>query len=349
MRKPPFGMMARFSGASVWSPTMTSLSLSMYPGACAVIELGIWEMSRTPFLRSSTKSFVSVSQICFVRGVAGAEEGLVALVGRVVQLDEGPDVELPLPEGAAEPLPGRRRGSVFVGCCDAARLVMSRRQARRPAMPSSALVCRAIISSSLVGITHAETRLSGGGDPRSVRGVGARIERHAEPRRRLADAAADLGGVLADPGGEDQRVDAAEHGGERADLLRGLVDEVVDREARRRIGAGEQVAHVVADARDAEQPRLLVEQLLHLGGRAPHRLEEMEDHARIDRARAGAHAEPVERGEAEGAVDALPRPSARRGWRRCRGGRRSRGRRRCPAPPSGSTDAMYSYESPWKP
>src|SRR6478736_4510720 len=31
--------------------------------------------------------------------------------------------------------------------------------ARRPEMPSSAPVCRAIISSSLVGTTHAETRL----------------------------------------------------------------------------------------------------------------------------------------------------------------------------------------------
>ena len=74
MRNPPFGMMARLSGASVWSPTMISFSLSMYPGACAVIELGIWETSRTPFFRSSTNSFVSVSQIFFVRAVAGARK-----------------------------------------------------------------------------------------------------------------------------------------------------------------------------------------------------------------------------------------------------------------------------------
>ena len=32
-------------------------------------------------------------------------------------------------------------------------------QARRPEMPSSAPVCRAIISSSLVGTTQADTRL----------------------------------------------------------------------------------------------------------------------------------------------------------------------------------------------
>ena len=74
MRNPPFGMMARLSGASVCSPTMISLSGRCSPGACAVIELGICEMSSTPFLRSSTNSSVSLSQIFFVRAVAGARK-----------------------------------------------------------------------------------------------------------------------------------------------------------------------------------------------------------------------------------------------------------------------------------
>src|SRR5213075_921456 len=47
IRRPPFGMIARLRGASVWSPTITSFSRSMYPGACAVIELGICETSST--------------------------------------------------------------------------------------------------------------------------------------------------------------------------------------------------------------------------------------------------------------------------------------------------------------
>ena len=97
---------------------------------------------------------------------------------------------------------------------------------------------RAIISSSLVGITQAETRLPA----REIRGpplaIRVRVQVDAEPRRRVADPAADLGRVLADAGGEDERVDAAEHRGERADLLGGAVDEVVDRQLRRRLAAG---------------------------------------------------------------------------------------------------------------
>ena len=54
---------------------MTSFSRSMYPGACAVIELGIWETSSTPFfLRSSTNSASSFFQMPFVRSVAGARK-----------------------------------------------------------------------------------------------------------------------------------------------------------------------------------------------------------------------------------------------------------------------------------
>ena len=41
---------------------------------------------------------------------------------------------------------------------------------------------------------------------------------------------ADFGGVLADAGGEDEAVHAAEHGRHRADLLGGPVDEIVDRQ-----------------------------------------------------------------------------------------------------------------------
>ena len=53
---------------------MISLSRSMYPGACAVMELGICETSSTPFLRSSTNRSVSFFQMPFVRAVAGARK-----------------------------------------------------------------------------------------------------------------------------------------------------------------------------------------------------------------------------------------------------------------------------------
>ena len=66
--------------------------------------------------------------------------------------------------------------------------------------PSSSPVWRAIISSSLVGITHAETLLVAV----EIRGpscvVRVAVEIDAEPRRGVADAAADFGRVLADAG-----------------------------------------------------------------------------------------------------------------------------------------------------
>src|SRR5262245_58983101 len=74
---------------------------------------------------------------------------------------------------------------------------------------------------------HAARR---GGDARTVPLVRCIVEVDAEPGRRVADAAADLGGVLADAGREHETVDATEHGRERADFLGGAIDEVVDRE-----------------------------------------------------------------------------------------------------------------------
>ena len=78
--------------------------------------------------------------------------------------------------------------------------------------PSNAAVCRAIISSSLVGITQAETLLAAVRDARpAVRRLAALVERRcrATPRPRQMRLA-DFGGVLADARGEDQRVEPAE-------------------------------------------------------------------------------------------------------------------------------------------
>ena len=66
-----------------------------------------------------------------------------------------------------------------------------------------------------------------------------------------------------------------------------------------------QIAHVVADAGDAEQPRLLVEHRFHGLRIEAERLEQVEHDAGIDRTGSRAHAQAVERGEAERAVDAL--------------------------------------------
>ena len=182
------------------------------------------------------------------------------------------------------------------------------RYARASTRPSSEDVWRAIISSSLVGITHAETRLPG----RENRGVffalaawSTSMPSHADERQMRLRIS---GRVLADAGGEDERVDAAQHGGEAADLTRRAVDEVVDGQPGGCLRARQQIAHVVADPRDPQQARFLVEDGLHVLGRQLEILEQVEDHAGIDGAGPGAHAESVECGESERAVDALPAP-----------------------------------------
>ena len=79
-------------------------------------------------------------------------------------------------------------------------------------------VWRAIINSSLVGMTHAATRL----EALEMRGpcsrVRLRVELDAEPGGLAAHALADCDGALADAGGEDERVEPAERRGERAQL-----------------------------------------------------------------------------------------------------------------------------------
>ena len=57
---------------------------------------------------------------------------------------------------------------------------------------------------------------------------------------------------------------------------------------------------------DGEQPGFLVEERLDLrGAEGPRPWGQVEDHAGIERAGPGAHAQPVERGESQRAVDAL--------------------------------------------
>src|ERR1700751_5517067 len=53
-------------------------------------------------------------------------------------------------------------------------------------------------------------RRAGRGDARAARAVRRRIEMQSEPGEARADAGAQLGGVLADAGGEDDGVDALE-------------------------------------------------------------------------------------------------------------------------------------------
>jgi hypothetical protein len=111
------------------------------------------------------------------------------------------------------------------------------------------------------------------GDLRALHLVGLEVQLDAQPGAGLDDAAADLGGVLADAGGEDEPVDAAHHAGQPADLPGGAVDEIVHGQAGLGLAASQQVAHVIADAGDTQQARPLVEDGLHVLGREAQPLE----------------------------------------------------------------------------
>src|SRR3546814_4647606 len=71
----------------------------------------------------------------------------------------------------------------------------------------------------------------------------------------------DFGGMLADTGGEDERVQPAERGDQRTEFAADAVDEQVDGPGGMGIVAREQVAHVVTDARDAIEAAVAIEQV----------------------------------------------------------------------------------------
>src|SRR4029078_4579951 len=121
--------------------------------------------------------------------------------------------------------------------------------------PSTAPVWRAIISSPLVGIPHAETRLlrreMHGPCPWLASGSTS-IPSHAEasqmrwpvsgelspmPTGKTSPAGPPLGLCVAAARGEGEPLEAADHAGQRADFFRGAIHEVVDGETRRRITA----------------------------------------------------------------------------------------------------------------
>ena len=140
----------------------------------------------------------------------------------------------------------------------------------------------------LVGRDHPGRHAAAGAEMRGpLARVGVAIELDAEPRRGLADPLADLRRVLADAGGEHQPVDAAAapRRARRSPSRRGRRN---SRPPAAPPGSrlAEQIAHVVADPGDAEQPRLLVEHRLDLLRRQPEPLKEVEDDAGIERARA---------------------------------------------------------------
>ena len=132
-------------------------------------------------------------------------------------------------------------------------------------------------------------------------GVKLKPEPGEAPRHGLANGRR----VLADAGGEDEAVDAAHGGRQHPGEERDAVDEIVERELGARLGAREQVSHVVADAGQPLEPAVVIEQMLDLVGAHALLGQEIEHDAGVELARARSHRQAVERGEAHGAFDAL--------------------------------------------
>ncbi len=192
-------------------------------------------------------------------------------------------------------------GRLGGGNCHAVLLYSGARA--RPA-DSRASVCLAIINSSSVGTTRSATRLSGADIVAAPAAFAAGSSVAPSQPSFSAMRARTRCRLLADAGGEDEGIEAAECGRQHAGMQADAVDEVVERQRRAWLGARQQLPYVIADAGEALQPTVLVEKLLNRG--RAHRLlgDEVEHDARIELAGPRAHRQPVERGEPHGAFDA---------------------------------------------
>jgi hypothetical protein len=171
--------------------------------------------------------------------------------------------------------------------------------------PSSLPVWRAIIGSSLVGITQTETLLCGP----EIRGPWPRwprIKFDSQPCSGFADSPADLGRVFTNAGSENQPVDTAKNCCQSANLLRRAVDEVVHGEACFRLAPVEKIAHVITDSGNPQQAGFFVENIFYLLYREFQVLKEIEDDTGIDASRPCAHAQSIHRREAHARVYTLP-------------------------------------------
>ena len=190
-------------------------------------------------------------------------------------------------------------------------------------LPIRARVWRAIISSSSVGTTRRATRLAGVEMRSAPAALAAGSSSAPSQASRSAMRARIAGGVLADAGGEDEGVEAAEGGGE----LAGVQARSGRRNGRWRSAApGSSLASRSRMSLETPErpfrPELVVEEPGDLGGGHALRLDQVQDDAGVELAGAGAHRQAVEGGEAHRALDAAAVAASRTSRRRCRGGRR---------------------------
>ena len=121
----------------------------------------------------------------------------------------------------------------------------------------------------------------------------------------MADPLPNRYGVLADAAGEHDGIESAQRARQRTQLPADAVNEQIHREFRSRFVGSKQGAHVAGNAGDAEQARLLIEQLFDGTGIHLQLVHQIEDDPRVQVAAAGAHRQSVHGGEAHGAGHAL--------------------------------------------
>ncbi len=112
--------------------------------------------------------------------------------------------------------------------------------------------------------------------------------------------------MLADAAREHERVDAAQHADERADLAGRAKAEKIDGFARRRLFAGQKFRHIVRDAGNALQPAIVIQHafdgfFVQLGF-----AHEVQQNADVESAGTRAHYETFQNRKAHRRVEALP-------------------------------------------
>src|SRR6185437_8773425 len=110
-----------------------------------------------------------------------------------------------------------------------------------------------------------------------------------------------------DAGREDDRIDSAERGRERAELTPDAIEIEIDGELCARLIARQQRAHVARDAGHTEQARLIVDELLDCACVHAALIHEIEDDTRVERAAARTHRQAFHGGETHRAGHALAR------------------------------------------
>ena len=116
---------------------------------------------------------------------------------------------------------------------------------------------------------------------------------------------ADRGGVFANSGGEYERIEPAERRRQHPGVQADAIDEVIDGKCGAGVGIRLQFAHVVADPGQAFETAFAIKQIFDCRRRSSLFGDQIEHNPGIDLTRPCPHRQPVERGKAHGAFDAV--------------------------------------------